>query len=1048
MVLFLPENQQATGLTPTVGPAMPNLPDAPAPSWLDTADASFTLYNDVKNVLDYAARPTFTPEPDYHPLDDVALKGSVYERDYLDHFAGSQSQAETLAIIGRIDGDLRARQVRSRAGFAGFMTDLAAGAASPLTFVPVAGWLSRGINLSRAGRIGLAAAETGGIVAATAGIQQAILAGTKEIPPTAEEIVWTVGGAAVLGAALGAVAGTISRPAFNELVSRLGQELPGDEAAAAAVMNRAAGETVTDLPMPAGVGAEAVTQPGTGRLKGALGLEKSPIAQQDPLFRLLTSPSREERLLVQELAEIPGTLQDAAKGITKPLPVEFLSKAYEADYYRAVADLKRLHNEYWFGRDTSFGTFRSGMASTFGQSRGRMTITEFDRAVFNAAYAGDISPIPQVQRAAQAFRQLDEKLKKAAVREKLFADDVKPGDDVSHVFRMWDTRAVARDRVRLAGILAEDFAERLGLRAAPRVTKWKATMTRLLAAEAAPEKLAKAAEKLAKAEREMVPTPPAEIKSIAEEAINTILGFNPSRAMLPRDVMTGARGPLKERMLRITTDKVKDFVVQSARDTMRATVRTMATDIALARRDLLKPSDIEARLAKINDEYTRLIEANPTRSAALTREQEAGKRDLLAIIERLRGMYAIPENPGHIAWGVLRVARNWNVVTKMGNVVVSSISDVGKLISNYGLDAIKTAWHPFVRGLKSLEMPARDLQDAASNLELLTHARQMAINDVTDVYGRGTMIERAVQAGTDKFGLVSLMDPWNYALKTLAGVSAMKGLLRSVERIAAGKASVKEIEYAASNYIDHTMAQRIAKEFEAHGVKDGNVWSANTSAWKDTTAGEAMRAALHREVNRTIVTPGQDIPLWMSKPTMRMLGQFKSFAVSSVQRTMLTGLQERDMKALSGAFLMLSLGAMQYYIKSKLAGREPSDDYRVWSAEAFNNSGLSGWLMDANAVLEKATQGQIGLKRLTGRELSRFAATDLFGMLGPTTGTARDMISLLGGATGAGFTQSDVNAFRRLLPLQNVFYLRWLFDAAENGANNAFGIQKRTGTGG
>jgi hypothetical protein len=46
----------------------------------------------------------------------------------------------------------------------------------------------------------------------------------------------------------------------------------------------------------------------------------------------------------------------------------------------------------------------------------------------------------------------------------------------------------------------------------------------------------------------------------------------------------------------------------------------------------------------------------------------------------------------------------------------------------------------------------------------------------------------------------------------------------------------------------------------------------------------------------------------------------------------------------------------------------------------------------------------------------------------------------IGGATGFGeLKESDVRAFRRALPLQNLFYLSWLFTQLEHGMVSATG---------
>lgn len=230
-----------------------------------------------------------------------------------------------------------------------------------------------------------------------------------------------------------------------------------------------------------------------------------------------------------------------------------------------------------------------------------------------------------------------------------------------------------------------------------------------------------------------------------------------------------------------------------------------------------------------------------------------------------------------------------------------------------------------------------------------------------------------------------------------------------------------------------------------HGGKDGAVWWANTAEWTDKEAVQAIRSAVNREVDNVIVTPGvADKPLWASSQTGQVIAQFQSFAMASVQRTMVAGLQQRDMAALNGVLLAMGLGMLTYYFKSELNGQEPSDKPGVWLSEAFDNTGIGGWLMNVDHSLEKITGDRIGLSALTGQPARRYINVNKLGAIfGPAVGRASDLIDVFDAMSGGGMTQSDVRKIRRMIPMQNVFYLKWLFDRMESGVNEAFGIPAR-----
>lgn len=230
-----------------------------------------------------------------------------------------------------------------------------------------------------------------------------------------------------------------------------------------------------------------------------------------------------------------------------------------------------------------------------------------------------------------------------------------------------------------------------------------------------------------------------------------------------------------------------------------------------------------------------------------------------------------------------------------------------------------------------------------------------------------------------------------------------------------------------------------------HGTKDGAIWNANTRDWTDRQAVSALRSLINRDVDRIIVTPGiGDKSLWMSGDLGSTIGQFQSFAIASIQKTLVSGLQQRDMAVLNGSLLMLALGAFSYWSKTLLAGQKPSNDPRVWAAEAVDQSGILGILMNGDHIIEKWTGDHVGVSALTGQPARRYTNVNAIGStFGPIAGRLFDLADLSRAIASGQITASDAGKIRRLLPLQNLFYIRWLFDSAENGAVHALGIPAR-----
>lgn len=199
-----------------------------------------------------------------------------------------------------------------------------------------------------------------------------------------------------------------------------------------------------------------------------------------------------------------------------------------------------------------------------------------------------------------------------------------------------------------------------------------------------------------------------------------------------------------------------------------------------------------------------------------------------------------------------------------------------------------------------------------------------------------------------------------------------------------------------------------------------------------------------RDVDRIIVTPGQDKPLWMSTELGKTIGQFKSFNVSAMQKITLSAIQQRDADTLAGIVTALSLGAMTYMAKQLTADRELSDNPMVWATNAFDWSGLSGWMMDVNNIAEKASRGRVGLSGITGEQMSRYQSRNVIGaFLGPTPDAVSDIFQVSGSIFAGDTSKADLHKIRGLLPFQNLFYVRSLLNTLEDTTGDAIGLQDK-----
>jgi len=555
------------------------------------------------------------------------------------------------------------------------------------------------------------------------------------------------------------------------------------------------------------------------------------------------------------------------------------------------------------------------------------------------------------------------------------------------------------------------------------------------------EKMAPTKQQIAKTD-EFANLMPGEIESLADETINQILGHAEGR--VPYDIVSGPRGALKERLLKIETAKIHEFVENDIEQVLNSQVRTMSADIELSKK--FGSVDLKEEIRKINDEADAKISKaeTPEQRQAIEKSRTGAIRDIEGIRDRIRGQYALPNDPSSIVVRAGRVARNLNYVRLLGGMTVSAIPDMGSIVFQHGLvSTFRDGFIPLVKSFKAFRAAAEEVKAAGTALDMVLDTRTMAMADVFDNFGRNSKFERAISAGSTKFGLVSLMAPWNATLKQVSGLVVMTRILKASERVVGGTATADDIRKLAASGIDDDMAKRIHGQFAKHGEVQDGVLLARGERWdaNESDALEAFRAAVVRDVDKTIVTPGQDKPLWMSTELGKTVGQFKSFGISAMQRIALSGLQQRDANTLNGAVLMLGLGAMAYATKETIAGRPLAEEPAQWAVEAFDKSGLAGWLMEVNNIAEKATRGRVGFSAFTGKQVSRYASRNVIGaFLGPTADAVSDIFQISGSVFAGDTTQSDLHKLRQLLPLQNLFYIRGLLNQVERSTGQALGL--------
>ena len=530
----------------------------------------------------------------------------------------------------------------------------------------------------------------------------------------------------------------------------------------------------------------------------------------------------------------------------------------------------------------------------------------------------------------------------------------------------------------------------------------------------------------------------AEIRDEVMKSVEHILGLPSTAADISVRSVPGA---LKPRVLDVPDELLAPYLVHDLETVLSGYSRGIAPEIMFRKMGFSSPSMVE-ELEAVAEEF-RVLQAkagaDSGRIAKLEKQKSAVIDDLQLLANRLNNNVGLRGGQNHHWIRAARIVRLYNYVRLLGSQTLSSFSDVGQLVRRYGLPKTIGATAKFLTNWNANKLARADANRLGAALEMVLDSRTQQIGDILDELPR-TRLEQGMQKVGNTFSRLSLMSPWNATIKSLATILEQDSVLRAAKDLDGMTPFLRG--KLATNGLDDAMLKRVKAMIEKHGSEESGLFRARTELWGDTQAAQVLENAILKVSDEVVVTRGLgDLPAVMDNELVKTLLQFKSFAMSSVNRTMIPmaqGLAHGDAKTAQGLLTALTLGMLTYYAKEKAAGRTPDLSADRLAAEAFNWSGSIGYfpeLWDPIASLSPA------LPRFS-RFMSR-SPTESW--LGPTFGTSIDLLF----GTAAGFadgevTQKDLERLRRATPYQNLFYVRRLFKAMEGEVGEAVGAEGYT----
>lgn len=986
-----------------------NLAEAPEdedPSAIEIASALWRQENTIGSFVNQeSGLPDGVDDQSFNPYDYLS-EGEKLDKKFVSHAALADTVDEIEAVRKQYARETADRETIQKGGAMSFLVGLGVvGVADPINLIPIGGAIAK---TYKAGNSILdAAVVTGSVATASTAVTEVALH-QSQLTRTYGESAINLGAAALLGGVLGAggkaLANSLDASAIGGIVDSMDVE-PKVKTGDDSVLSPEYRAT----PQEKSVGAAQRVADVEVSGKAAKGLVKA--LGFDPLSRTITSDNPFTRIVANRLAENPIKMDGDI--VTA---VESRAKIHDGKYAAALQNHLDIYRQY---------------RKNGGRLRRRQFNEEVARAMRN-----EESAIPEALQSANNWRtELYNPIKDDLVELGLLPEDVSVGTAVGYLNRRWNKGKVSANLPKFIDTTAKWLRDE-DVRLRDEATKAEADI-----AEATGAERTRLQEIIDRAERkEAKDLTDEDYQRIAEQIAQRIQGTPDGR--LPYDWKigegsannnlngtVGLRGPLKSRTFQIPDNMVEEFLDNDIEDLGRYYLRNTATDMEIVREfgDL----DLTIQKKEILDWYTEAQRTAKTEKERikLKKQADADIRDITAMRDRMRGVYAQPD-PDNVWVRAGRVSRNLNYMRFMGGVVASSVPDVARIFMAEGIGkTFSKGLLPLVKNINSFKVSSAEAKRYGVGVDALMGGRSQIISDVADYTQPNTAFERGIQYATDNFGRVNLMDYWTTGVKQLHAVTMQNSV---IDGLLKGKVDKR----LARLGIDAGNAQAMAAELKKHATKVDGVWLSNARNWDSPELERLWGAAIRKESDRVIVVPGQEKPLFMSTELGKTIFQFRSFMFASTQRMTIAALQAQDHNALAGVLMLTSLGMMSYSFKQWDAKREIAEDPVELVIEGIDRSGALGGIMEINNTLEKLSSNNFGMRPLLGVDIpaARFASRSMSeNLLGPTFGSFLDTSLRVANAGLAedGWNESDTRALRRLIPYQNLTFIRQAFDRIE-----------------
>ncbi len=539
---------------------------------------------------------------------------------------------------------------------------------------------------------------------------------------------------------------------------------------------------------------------------------------------------------------------------------------------------------------------------------------------------------------------------------------------------------------------------------------------------------------------------PAEIRAAIDDVTKKILHADVGQANFATKVTVPAAGPLKERTLDIPDQKIEQFLINDPQRVAQSYVRDLAPQVEMAQ--AFGDVDMKGRLGAISDEYAvqreKLRQAiqDPTelskRLEKLAGEEKSTLEAVVRIRDRVLGRAGrISPDASDSARRAVQVSRGWRNFVASGRLggtaITGGVMDTAKIAAQYG-------FLPTISKLVKLATSPAFREISTDQARRVGSAVEAALSKRVQVAYDGAITEGWTQTlanGVYKYTGLNHITDFN---RTLAATLFEDSVLKAASQISEGKPlpAFERTRLASLGLGDKELAA-VADQVAKHGGEADGVRVSGSADWDNKALADIYDAAILKESKIAVQQPGAaDRVWWMDKETGKLIGQLKSFSLSAPTRLLSGGLQMAGQgqygKAARFFGYMMMGGYLTHVLRQVIAGKTPTTDPKTASFEAFSESGLGGVMPDLLSPVGR----RLGILGESVRYSDRNALS-AYG--GPALGAANDLYDFAFNRTQGGLSAKDLHMLRRMLPWNQVWWLRREINALEGEVAEGFDLQ-------